>query len=62
MQVIRGGKPDSLNVFDLLVGDIVQLETGEILPVDGILFKANNISMIIDNILFFVLFPIFFYL
>jgi len=29
----------------LVVGDIVHLETGEILPVDGLLFKSNNVSV-----------------
>ncbi len=33
-----------LNIYELLVGDIVSIETGEILPVDGVLIKANNIS------------------
>jgi len=26
-----------------LVGDIVQVETGEIFPVDGLLLKGNNL-------------------
>jgi P-type E1-E2 ATPase len=44
VNVIRDGKVSSLNVFDLAVGDIVKVVTGEILPVDGILIKSNNIS------------------
>jgi len=34
----------NIDVKDLLVGDIVQIETGEILPVDGIVIKSNNLS------------------
>ena len=44
MNVIREGRVINLNVFDLVVGDIVKVVTGEILPVDGILIKSNNIS------------------
>jgi magnesium-transporting ATPase (P-type) len=34
-----------MNVFDVLVGDIVMVETGQILSVDGILIDCNDISM-----------------
>lgn len=33
-----------MSVYDLLVGDIVQVETGEILSVDGVVFKASQMS------------------
>lgn len=42
--MIRDNKVISLNVFDLVVGDVLKVVTGEILPVDGILIKSNNIS------------------
>lgn len=32
-----------ISIFSLLVGDIVQVETGEIFPVDGLLLKGNNL-------------------
>jgi Ca2+ transporting ATPase len=34
-----------ISVYDLLVGDLVEIETGEILSVDGILINGNNISV-----------------
>lgn len=34
-----------MSVYDLLVGDIVEIETGEIFSVDGILIEGNNISV-----------------
>jgi Ca2+-transporting ATPase len=34
-----------MSVYELLVGDIVEVETGEILSVDGILVEGNNISV-----------------
>jgi Cation transport ATPase len=43
VSVIRGGQVVQLSVFDLLVGDIMLVETGENLPVDGICIKANSI-------------------
>lgn len=40
--VIRNGEVIHISIFSLLVGDIVQVETGEIFPVDGFLLKGNN--------------------
>jgi cation transport ATPase len=34
-----------MSVYDLLVGDIVQIETGEIISVDGIVVKANRLTL-----------------
>ena len=34
-----------MSVYDLLVGDIVEVETGEILSVDGILIEGSEISV-----------------
>ena len=44
VNVIRKGETINMNVYDLLVGDIVQVETGEIISVDGIVFKASRMS------------------
>ena len=41
----RGGELVNMSVYDLLVGDVVEIETGEILSVDGILVNGNNISV-----------------
>lgn len=45
VNVIRGGETRNMSVYDLLVGDIVQVETGEILSADGIIFKASKLSI-----------------
>lgn len=44
VNVIRSGQIDNVSVYDLLVGDIVQIETGEILSVDGVLISGSNVS------------------
>ncbi len=33
-----------MSVFDLLVGDVVKVETGVIICVDGIVFKSSTMS------------------
>lgn len=40
----RGGDLVNMSVYDLLVGDIVEVETGEILSVDGILIESSNLT------------------
>lgn len=44
VNVLRNGEIIHMSVYDLLVGDIVQVETGEILSVDGLIFKASKLS------------------
>ncbi len=34
-----------ISIYDLLVGDIINIKVGEILPVDGILFSGTMILM-----------------
>ena len=41
----RGGDLINMSVYDLLVGDICEIETGEILSVDGILIEGSNVSI-----------------
>jgi Ca2+-transporting ATPase len=36
VNVIRNGKVLNMSVYELLVGDLVQIETGEIMSVDGL--------------------------
>jgi Ca2+-transporting ATPase len=38
--VLRNGKIEDLNIYHLLVGDIMQVNVGEQFPVDGILLKG----------------------
>lgn len=45
VNVIRNGSTINMSVYDLLVGDIVQVETGEILSVDGIVFNSSKVSI-----------------
>lgn len=45
IHVYRGGDLIKMSVYDLLVGDIVQISTGEIFSVDGILIEGNDISV-----------------
>ncbi|EDQ88387.1 uncharacterized protein MONBRDRAFT_9247 [Monosiga brevicollis MX1] len=42
--VIRNGQQQRVNYQDLVVGDIVLVNAGLILPADGVLFRANNIK------------------
>lgn len=45
MNVIRDGAVKRLSVYKLLVGDIVQIETGEILSVDGVVVESKRMSI-----------------
>jgi len=45
VQLIRNGKQKSLQINDILVGDIVQLTTGLVLPCDGVLIRSDNLEM-----------------
>lgn len=41
--VVRSGKKREISVFDVLVGDVMYLEPGDMIPVDGILIEGYNI-------------------
>ena len=41
--VRRNGKVATLSVHDLLVGDIIQIDTGENMPVDAIILTGSNL-------------------
>ena len=41
--MLRNGSLQYISVYDILVGDIQEIETGEIISVDGILVNNNNI-------------------
>ncbi len=40
---MRGGKERSISTYDLLVGDVLLVDTGDILPADGLLFESSNL-------------------
>lgn len=43
VNVIRKGEVVNVSVYDLVVGDIQLVETGEIVSVDGVVVESNNI-------------------
>ena len=42
MRVIRGEREVSVSTFDLLVGDVLMVEAGDILPADGLLLPGSG--------------------
>ena len=44
VQVIRSGKAQEISVHDLLVGDLMVIEPGDILPVDGIFVTGHSVK------------------
>ena len=44
VKVVRSGKPSTLSVHDLLVGDVMILEQGDVIPVDGVLIEGHTVS------------------
>jgi Ca2+-transporting ATPase len=44
IKVIRSGKTREISVYDVLVGDVVHLEPGDMVPVDGILIEGHGIK------------------
>ncbi|KAG8717390.1 hypothetical protein FRC09_014350 [Ceratobasidium sp. 395] len=43
VKVIRDGKERLINVKDVLVGDIVLLQPGEMIPCDGVFLRGHNV-------------------
>ncbi|KAJ4332815.1 plasma membrane calcium [Didymella glomerata] len=44
IKVIRSGRTQQVLVYDILVGDVVNLEPGDLIPVDGILIQGHGIK------------------
>ena len=44
VKVVRSGKMREVSVYDVLVGDVVNLEPGDMIPVDGILIHGHGIK------------------
>lgn len=44
VKVIRSGKPTSISIYDVLVGDVMMLEQGDVIPVDGVLVEGHAVS------------------
>ncbi|EQC30590.1 hypothetical protein SDRG_11646 [Saprolegnia diclina VS20] len=45
IKVIRNGVPAEVSKFNLLVGDIVRVDLGDILPADGLVFDENDLKI-----------------
>ncbi|KAF1964015.1 calcium transporting P-type ATPase-like protein [Bimuria novae-zelandiae CBS 107.79] len=44
IKVVRSGKLREISVYDILVGDLVNLEPGDMVPVDGILVQGHGVK------------------
>lgn len=45
VKVIRSGKTQNVSVHDLLVGDVMHIETGDVVAVDGVLIRGSGIQV-----------------
>jgi Ca2+-transporting ATPase len=43
IKVLRSGKSEMISVNDVLVGDVIHLEPGDLVPVDGVLIEGHEI-------------------
>lgn len=48
VRVVRGGKQRSISTYDLLVGDVLVVDTGDILPADCLLFESSNLRCVLS--------------
>ncbi|KNC83376.1 calcium-translocating P-type ATPase, PMCA-type [Sphaeroforma arctica JP610] len=44
VKILRNGEPQQLLVDEIVVGDVLFVETGDVLPVDGVLMYGSNIE------------------
>ncbi|MBE3041801.1 HAD-IC family P-type ATPase, partial [Candidatus Bathyarchaeota archaeon] len=44
VKVVRSGQSVEVSVFDLLVGDVMHIETGDVIPVDGIFIDGHGVK------------------
>lgn len=44
VKVVRSGKAQEISVYDVLVGDLMLLEPGDLIPVDGIFIDGHNLT------------------
>ncbi|KDO31182.1 calcium-translocating P-type ATPase [Saprolegnia parasitica CBS 223.65] len=45
IKVIRNGVPAEVSKFNLVVGDVVRVDVGDILPADGLVFDENELNI-----------------
>ncbi|PHH67942.1 hypothetical protein CDD82_978 [Ophiocordyceps australis] len=44
VKAVRSGKTIELSVFDIMVGDVIHLEPGDLVPADGVLIDGFNVK------------------
>lgn len=44
IKVIRSGKSFMISVYDILVGDVLHLEAGDLIPVDGVFIEGHDLK------------------
>ena len=44
VRVIRSGRSREISVYDVLVGDVMHLEPGDLIPVDGVFISGYNVK------------------
>ena len=44
VNVVRSGKSQEISVYDVLVGDVVHVEAGDMIAVDGVLLAGHNVT------------------
>ena len=44
VKVVRSGKSSEISVFNLMVGDVMHLSTGDLVPVDGIFIEGHGVK------------------
>lgn len=44
VKIVRSGKSRQISVHDILVGDVMHLEPGDMIPVDGIFISGHNLK------------------
>ncbi|KAK2761537.1 hypothetical protein FQN54_001365 [Arachnomyces sp. PD_36] len=44
VKVVRSGKTREISVYDILAGDVMHLEPGDMVPVDGIFIDGHNVK------------------
>lgn len=44
VKVIRSGKSFTMSVYDILTGDVIHMEPGDLIPADGIFISGHNVK------------------
>jgi P-type Ca2+ transporter type 2C len=44
VKAIRSGKTVEISVYDIMAGDVLHLEPGDLIPVDGVLIQGSNVK------------------